>query len=541
MPEQNSEQTAVLDSTDAPIAKRNPPTRPSASPAQICPLPKPFCRGGLFAAVPQTAGRVVEIDALNLRYELGGCHPMKPDTIIPAPDIRHGRVLLAIISFIDRFSEHRDIRFSMYDFCMRHANYRGGVYSRQLLKLMYDLKHIWVRVIDSCTGKEVAMFRFIEEVYVSEKVHRRAKQRPVTDRQTELWLNGVTISAEFFEMLRSGTDLRYLRFDVVKQIKHTLAEAAYYFIPAAATFHPPGNKPHLISLATLCAQVAYPMPTSKKHQLRLLQGQRGRSRSVVEELNGKETVNGRLLASFYENKRGEYILQFWEEPRWADNREMGIIKRAWLESGRTEEECAKRLRHCARLQGYQIATLHDANVDLGESLPAFELALTLLEESKFDATISDVKHTVRERRLINGKTVINPTAFAISECVRAVRENRPSQPVAAPTKAAPQTERSTNQAPKTIPASRAAHNQTPSCWKRNKAAFLALPPDQKLSYESRALLLIRGNDFDEKRLADPETSAEHKLGLAINLYTEEKQNALPSPATAAQLNLFVPP
>ena len=85
MPEQNSEQTAVLDSTDAPIAKRNPPTRPSASPAQICPLPKPFCRGGLFAAVPQTAGRVVELAALNLRYELGGCHPLKPDTIIPAP------------------------------------------------------------------------------------------------------------------------------------------------------------------------------------------------------------------------------------------------------------------------------------------------------------------------------------------------------------------------------------------------------------------------------------------------------------------------
>jgi hypothetical protein len=75
------------------------------------------------------------------------------------------------------------------------------------------------------------------------------------------------------------------------------------------------------------------------------------------------------------------------------NREMGIIKRAWLESGRTEEGCAKRLRHCARLQGYQIATLHDANVDLGESLPAFELALTLLEERNFAATISTMSNT----------------------------------------------------------------------------------------------------------------------------------------------------
>jgi len=174
------------------------------------------------------------------------------------------------------------------------------------------------------------------------------------------------------------------------------------------------------------------------------------------------------------------------------NREMGIIKRAWLESGRTEEGCAKRLRHCARLQGYQIATLHDANVDLGESLPAFELALTLLEERNFAATISRWQtHGARAN-------------FRV--CQSCPREA-------------------------TIPASRAAHNQTPSYRERNKAAFLARPPDQKLTYESRALLLIRGNDFAEKRLADPETSAEHKLGLAINRYTEEKQNALPSPAT----------
>ena len=488
-------------------------------------VPHDYCSApGIFAATEQTCGREVTMLNSGRKYQIGGFHPVLDNEYPVALDYRHGKTMLVAVSFFDRFSGERVVRFSMREFCIAFANINSGTYNRRIRELMNDLTKTFIRVTDK-DGKVLVTYRIFEQVYGSEKPIRRRDDRRVTNRQIEFWFSGIAFSAEFHALLCKSDELQSIRLDVLRTINNPLAQAAYWYIPAAASHHPPGGEPYEIGLAKLCNQVAFKLPTSKKHQLRLLEGCPGKALSLIDELDGKETNTGTLRASYREGKKGELILQFWVEPRRPPPEaleKMGEMKKAFLESGYTQAQMEKRLRGRKPLSSYQRGLLTNAKVDLDGSVFAFEIALVLLGECEFNTLISGVKHAVKEKRLIDGRPIENPTGYAIDACLRRIRESGPGQePVqiqAVKPKPVQIRPVPTIQKPK-------AHAPKEAAWEEVKREFDSLSEQERAHYFELVEQRAGENEFWRKMLASGGERAEiQRLSMAIHIFTEDKQS-----------------
>ena len=385
-------------------------------------VPADYGKSPIFAATRHPEGRERIETSSQREYYIGGIDS-RTGLCFPAFDVRHGRAILAILCFRPSNSQDRFVRFSLNKICQTYASHNGGRYSREILAILKELTQIPVRVYEKPL-KNWFEYRILDSLTITEKPIRRSDDSRITDRQSEFWLDGCTISSEFLNVLNTD-ELLYLRLDQLKKIRSPLGQAIYFYVPSRA-YHASKARPWSISLRLLCKQVGYDVPDQLSRRRLLFEGD-NRGPSLLEQLDGLETAFGIFRVCLrFNHKANDFMLDSWSEPRplppQAISEDIGKLGLAYL-NGHTEAELQNRLKKKTPLDGYQLHLLHEYGINLSTTLNFFEQANCLLGTIEFNALLSTLKTYLKEPgRLVNGEKVRNPTGFFIDMCIRATQE-----------------------------------------------------------------------------------------------------------------------
>lgn len=371
--------------------------------------PKDYFLGPVFAATPQSGAREVTIG--DRRYQIGGFHPLRPDVHPPALDVRHARATFSLLSFRDPFDSvgNRLIRFSFNEFCRRYARTNGGRYARAIKRILADLTDSYIRVTDVKTGI-FHQYRLIERVDIEGRPPRRRDAALAKSAQAEMWFNGCTLSPEFYGLLNRIAELQHLNLDVFTSIRSPLAQAVYLYLPSRAHHHSEA-KPFEIAITKLLEQVSFPVPKHKSLREKLLCQHADEGRSILQQLDGLETLSGHFRVRLTDTADGADLkLQAWVErkQRRPINTDSKLIA-AYMRSGRPRDLLDQALSNIQELNDYEIDLLQRAGVQVQGNERFFELAKTILRESRFHGLLAEAKADELEGR----KATKNPTARLI--------------------------------------------------------------------------------------------------------------------------------
>lgn len=380
--------------------------------------PKDYFLGPVFAATRQTGSRQVVIE--DRRYEIGGIHPLRRNLQLPALDVRHARAIFSLLSFRQPYAEvpGRMIRFSLNDFCRRYARSNGGRYARDIQQILGDLTDSYIRVTDLKT--EVShTYRLIERVDFEERPIRRKDARLANDRQTEMWLNGCSLSPEFYGLLDRIAELQELDLGVFTSIRSSLAQAIYLYIPSRAVHHDEGS-PFEITLTRLLEQVSFRVPRWKQRRHQIFSQHESEGRSIMQQLDGLQTLTGTFRVKLAETADGtDWKLLTWVEKRESrlptDEGDSKVIA-AYLKSGRPRELLHQALSNIEPLNDYEVGLLVEAKVEFYKNRRFFEIARALLRQARFESLLAEAKGDELEGR----KAVKNQTARLIHRIMEAI-------------------------------------------------------------------------------------------------------------------------
>ena len=370
----------------------------------ITPLvPREMIVAPFFAAVKQSKEREIVVD--GKRWVIGLDHPTKRRSS-PALDMRHGRACFTLLSFRDRLQNGREIFFSMNEFCRRYASSQGGRYAREILNILFDLQDTWVaREIDS--GK-VEYFQILGDIKIHQKTARRHDALKALSMQQEMWLDRVTLSPEFFGLLKRWEELARICLHVLTSIRSPKAQAIYTYIPSRAVHHTK-SKPFSINLATILEQIGAPVPTAKSKRKQVFTQNKN---SILSQLNGAEIIDGILRVEMVETRNGsDSKLIFWVEKN-NDSKPVIPPKKpkmleAWIKGGHSQTSFQERLKKAKSLEYHHRELLDRAGVKLEKTEKFFEMAHALLGP-RFEKILSEAKGNTLE-----GDPGNNPTGRLI--------------------------------------------------------------------------------------------------------------------------------
>jgi hypothetical protein len=377
--------------------------------SQCVRAPKDYFLGPVFAATKQTGRREVTIG--DRQYIIGGFHPLRENFCPPALDVRHARAIFTLLSFRSPFDDTREIRFAFNEFCRRYANSRGGRYMRAIKEIVGELMDSYIQVTDLRT-KLAHSYRLIERVEIRGRAIGRKDSRLATSGQTELKLNLITLSPEFYGLLNRIAELQDLKLHVFTSIRSPLAQAIYLYIPSRSVHHSE-NDPFEITLTKLFEQVSFPIPAFKSKRKEIFTKHSEQKRAIIQQLNGVETLTGHFKVKIVETTDGsDFKLQTWvEQDRTLRNLSQSNSKliTAYLESGRPRAYLDQALAGISPLSDYETDLLRAGNIEIEKNRRFFELAKALLKETRFVSLLAEAKGDELEGK----KAIKNPTARLI--------------------------------------------------------------------------------------------------------------------------------
>lgn len=384
----------------------------------IIPLvPREMVVAPFFAAVKQSEPRELIID--GKRWVIGIDHPTKRRRS-PALDMRHAKACFSLLSFRDRLQNGRDIYFSMNEFCKRYASSQGGRYARDILNILYDLQETYVA--RELGDGNIEYFQILGEIKIHQKAARRKDALQAVSMQKEMWLDRVTMSPEFFGLLRRWEELARIRLDVLTSLKSVKAQAIYAYIPSRAAHHTKED-PFSIKVSNVLRQIGAPVPEHKSVRKKIMT-QHGDS-SILGQLDRSETVDGLLRVEMVETlDKTDFKLNFWLEREKAEpppleniNDSNGKMLQAWIKSGRSQQTFYERIKKSQPLDDYHKELLEKAEVDLGKTEKFFEMAASVLGTAYFDQLVSEAKGDALE-----GNQGTNPTGRMIYRILKAMEQ-----------------------------------------------------------------------------------------------------------------------
>lgn len=388
-----------------------------ADKSNVVRAPRDYFLGPVFAASKHAGRREITIG--DKLYIVGGFHPVRTDYVPPALDVRHARAIFTLLSFRDPYGDNgREIRFAFNDFCRRYANSQGGRYMRAIKDIIGQLMDSYIQVTDLKT-KLAHSYRLINELAIRGKTIARRDSKLAKDKQTEIKLNRIVLSEEFYNLLGRIAELQDLKLDVFTGIRSPLAQAIYLYIPSRSVHHSENN-PFEISLTKLLEQVSFRVPEFKSKRLELFTKHSKENRAIIQQLDGVETLTGHFRVRLAETADGsDWKLLTWVEAS-QTKRDRAVsnskLVAAYLESGRPRELLEQSLSNIESLTDYELDLLKEAKVEFQKNRRFFEVAKALLREPKFDGLLAEAKGDEKEGR----KARKNPTARIIHRIMEAV-------------------------------------------------------------------------------------------------------------------------
>jgi len=377
-------------------------------------VPRDFITAPIFASRPQKGSRIVRVG--DRTYIIGGFKPISEDRPeCPALDIRHGRALFTILSFVEAPTDNMVVRFSITEFCKRYASTVSGRYAQDMRALLSDLERCWFKITHPDGNSE--SYRILKNISVKLKVSRRkaaTDKAPQEDRcktpgakrsfADEMWLDEVELHPKFFSLLQDYFSIAQIHLRTLTSIRSPLAQAVYVYIPSRAV-HADATRPFEITLQNLLSQVGHTVPASKSLRKKIFTQNRN---PVLEQLNNIAVVNGILKVNLVETSdKEDYKIQFWVEERKGERKASinqegegkSILQDIWLKAGKTLEEFREKTKFpLPELNEYQQELFKKGKIELAKNEIFFRKALALLGKEKFDELLSDAKSAVLEGR-----------------------------------------------------------------------------------------------------------------------------------------------
>lgn len=380
--------------------------------------PKDYFLGPVFAATKQAGRREVTVG--SNQYIIGGFHPLRPDFAPPALDVRHARAIFSLLSFRDPFDDTgtRLVSFSFSEFCRRYAHSNGGRYLRAIKEILADLTDAFIQVTDLRT-KLAHTYRLIERIDIRDRAIHRRDSHLAKSNQTEMRINTCTLSPEFAGLLGRIAELQHLNLSVFTSIRSPLAQAIYLYIPSRAYHHSEAD-PFEINATKLLDQVSFPVARHKSVRKRAFTKHEDEGRSVLQQLDGVETLSGVFRVRLEETSdHADWKLQAWVE-RDAKRTKLPMqgskLAAAYLEGGRPREFLDQALANVRPLTSYELDLLEAAQVEVPKNRRFFEMAKAVLKEVRFVSLLSEAKGDALEGR----PTTKNPTARLIHRIMQAI-------------------------------------------------------------------------------------------------------------------------
>lgn len=209
--------------------------------------------------------------------------------------------------------------------------------------------------------------------------HRRREALKALSLQQEMWLDRVTLSPEFFGLLKRREELARICLHVLTSIRSPKAQAIYTYIPSRAV-HRSKSKPFSINLATLLEQIGAPVPGAKSKRKQIFTQN---SNSILSQLNGAEVIDGILRAELAEtHDPSDYELILWVEkgqaPEPISPPKKSKMLEAWLKGGRSRASFQERLKNTGPLPYHHIELLERAGVRRHKTEKFLQMAYALL-------------------------------------------------------------------------------------------------------------------------------------------------------------------
>lgn len=363
-------------------------------------VPRDFVTSPIFASAKQADGRSLYVG--DKKYTIGGFKPISEDRpACPALDIRHGRALFTILSFLPPDSEEGPIvRFSINEFCLRYAGSNGGAYARDIKALLADLERCWFK-IEYPDGK-ISQYRILKNIAVHARPHRR-KALDGSGSQHEMWLDEVELHPEFHALLRDYMNVVQIDLKALTKMRSPLAQAIYSFMPSRA-LHRNQDNPFEISMVKLLEQVGHSVPQYKSVRYKIFFQN---TNSVIDQINRAKVANSVLRVEVGELADGsDYKLKFWVDgpdgvaKKAQKPRKLGILDSIWVNTGQPLSMLNEKCKRTPELNDYQLTTMKLAEIEVEGNQRFFQKALAILREDKFNELISDAKNALLEDRPI---------------------------------------------------------------------------------------------------------------------------------------------
>lgn len=283
----------------------------------------------------------------------------------------------------------------MNEFCRRYASSQGGRYATDILNALFDLQETWVaREIGD--GK-VEYFQILGDIKIHQRTARRREALRALSMQQEMWLDRVTLSPEFFGLLKRWEELaRICLKHVLTSIRNPKAQAIYTYVPSRAV-HRTKSQPFAINLATILEQIGAPVPSAKSKRKQIFTQN---NNSMLSQLNGAEIVDGIIRAELAETRDGsDYKLIVRVEngtaPEPVAPLKTARMLEAWLMSGRSRASFQERLRNAGPLPYHHLELLERVGMRLEKTERFFAMACALLGH-RCERVLSEAKGDAME-------------------------------------------------------------------------------------------------------------------------------------------------
>ena len=173
-------------------------------------------------------------------------------------------------------------------------------------------------------------------------------------------------------------------------------------------------------MTVLLNQVSFKVPPQKQRRHQIFTQHEKEGRSVMQQLDGLETLSGVFRVKLVETSDGkEWKLLAWVErqkkKRPIDAGHSKLVS-AYIKSGRPPELLHQSLSNIQPLSDYETQLLAGGNVEVERNRRFFEVAKAILRESRFDELLAEAKGDELEGR----KARKNPTARLIHRIMEAV-------------------------------------------------------------------------------------------------------------------------
>lgn len=282
---------------------------------------KEFTHAPFFAATPQTGSR--DIFIYGKKWTIGAPNPGDPKkvkTYYPAFDIRHGKVIIAIISIFarDRIfklknnEEFFELPISMTRLCREVFKCVDSDKYKDTLSILDDLKNTWIdvdiesdhKLLPNDTMAGDRRFTIVGDYTILGESKRSG------GGEGELWLESITFSKRFVETYVKLEKLTRINFEVLTGFKSKMAQTIYLYIPSRAYYHSE-DKPFKITLTNLLQQIGCKIPKHKSDRYKIFTQNK---HSIINQLNGKDILHGKFYVSLVETAdKSDWNLCAWSD------------------------------------------------------------------------------------------------------------------------------------------------------------------------------------------------------------------------------------